>query len=186
MPAAFKKRALDKLYRCLGDLDYTQVDERLAVMLNAILQLESQCECRESGTEAALMVGYTLDGFSIQEKTRWLSRNIETRWLSRWLPGTRKPGGCPGTSKPGSCPGGCPGTRNPGLNNTTEYGTGEFHLPTKPPAVTETQTSCRVLSMIRSQQTEESYPDLSNLKGEFERVQRERVQASLDRDYGHY
>ena len=34
----------------LRDLDYAQLDERLAVMLNAILQLESQGECRESAT----------------------------------------------------------------------------------------------------------------------------------------
>ena len=36
--------------------------------------------------------------------------------------------------------------------------------------------------MIRSQQTEETYPDLSNLKRELERVQRERNKANLDRD----
>ena len=65
--AAFKKPALDELYKRLRDLDYTQVDERLAIMLNAILQLESQGEYRESATEAVLMVGYTSDGFSNQE-----------------------------------------------------------------------------------------------------------------------
>ena len=76
MPAAFKKPALDDLYKRLRDLDYTQVDERLAVMLNAILQLEEQGEYRESATEAVLMVGYTPDGISNQEQTRWLSWNV--------------------------------------------------------------------------------------------------------------
>ena len=47
------------------------MDERMAVMLNAILQLEEQGECRESATEAVLMVGYTTEGISNQEQTRW-------------------------------------------------------------------------------------------------------------------
>ena len=51
MPAAFKGPTLDELYKSLRDLDYTQVDERMAVMLNAILQLEAQGQCRESATE---------------------------------------------------------------------------------------------------------------------------------------
>ena len=42
MPAALKMPTLDELYRRLRDLDYTQVDERMAVMLNAILHLEEQ------------------------------------------------------------------------------------------------------------------------------------------------
>ena len=58
MPVALKRPTLDELYKRLRDLDYTQVDERLAVMLNAILQLKAQGECRESATEAVLMVGY--------------------------------------------------------------------------------------------------------------------------------
>ena len=66
VPAAFKKTTLDELCKRLRDLDYTQVDKRLAVMLNAILQLESQGECKESVTEAVLMVGYFLDGISNQ------------------------------------------------------------------------------------------------------------------------
>ena len=70
MPAALKKPTLDELYKRLRDLDYTQVDERLAVTLNAILQLEAQGECRESATEAVLTVGYTSDGVSNQEQTR--------------------------------------------------------------------------------------------------------------------
>ena len=36
--------------------------------------------------------------------------------------------------------------------------------------------------MIRSQQTEDAYPDLSCFKRELERVQRERDKANLDRD----
>ena len=36
MPSALKRPTLDELYRRLRDLDYTQVDERMAVMLNAI------------------------------------------------------------------------------------------------------------------------------------------------------
>ena len=70
MPAALKRPTLDELYRRLRDLDYTQVNERMAVMLNAILQLEAQGECRESATEAVLMVGYTIDGIYNQELTR--------------------------------------------------------------------------------------------------------------------
>ena len=42
MPTALKKPTLDELYRRLRDLDYTQVDERMAVMLNTILQLEDE------------------------------------------------------------------------------------------------------------------------------------------------
>ena len=44
VPTAFKKPTLDELYKRLRDVDYTQKDERLAVMLNAIFQLESQGE----------------------------------------------------------------------------------------------------------------------------------------------
>ena len=73
MPAALKRPTLDELYKRLRDLDYPQVNERLAVMLNATLQLEAQGKCRESPTEAVLMVGYTSEGISNQEQTRWLS-----------------------------------------------------------------------------------------------------------------
>ena len=150
VPSAFKKPALDEIYRRLRDLDYTQVDERLTMMLNAILQLESQGECRESATEALLMVGYTSDGNFKQEQTRWLSSNIDGEaWRGFDL------------------------ARNPGLNNTS-MAQGNFPFPTKQPAGTGIQSSSKVLSMIRSQQTEESYPDLSNLKKELEGVQRER------------
>ena len=72
-------------------------------------------------------------------------------------------------------------TRNPGLNNNTEYGAGEFPLPARPPAGLAAQHTSRPSSMIRSQQTEEAYPDLSRLKRELERAQRERDKANLDR-----
>ena len=77
MPAALKRPTLDKLYKRLRDLDYTQVDEKLTVMLNAILQLEAQGERRESATEAVFMVGYTTEGIYNQEQTRWLSWNVD-------------------------------------------------------------------------------------------------------------
>ena len=68
-PIMVTKPTLDELYRRLRDLDHSQVDERMAVMLSAILQLETQGEDRESATEAVLMVGYTSDGISYQEQT---------------------------------------------------------------------------------------------------------------------
>ena len=117
--------------------------------MKAILQLEAQGECRESATEAVLMVGYTLEGISNQEQTRWLSWNVN--------------GGVRGYVL----------ARNPGLSNNTEYGAGELPLPTRPLAGFTAQSTSRPLSMIRSQQTEEAYPDLSNLKKELERAQRE-------------
>ena len=110
MQAALKKPTLDELYRRLRDLVYTQLDGRLAVLLNAILQLEAQGECRESATEAVLMVGYTSDGMLNQEQTRWLSWEVD--------------GGVRGYDP----------ARNPGLSNNTEYGAGEFPLSTRPPA----------------------------------------------------
>ena len=158
MLAALKRPTLDKIYKRLGDLDYTQVDERLAVMLNAILQLEAQGDCRESATEAVLMVGYTSEGISNQEQTRWLSWNVDRSLRGFDL------------------------IRNPGLNNNMEYDARELPLPTRPPAGFAAQSTSRPLSMIRSQQTEEAYPDLSNLKRELERAQRERDKANLYRD----
>ena len=106
MPATFKKSTLDELYERLRDPEYTQVDKRIAVMLNAILQLESQGECRESATEAVLMMDYTLNGISNQEQTMWLSWNVD--------------GGVWGFDL----------ARNTGLSKTTEYGAGEF--PSQP------------------------------------------------------
>ena len=158
MPAALKRPTVDELYKRLRDLDYTHIDERMAVMLNAILQLEEQGECRESATEAVLMVDYTTEGISNQEQTRWLSWNVD--------------GGVRGFNL----------ARNPGLNNNTEYGAGDFPLPARPPAGLAAQSTSRPSSMIRSQQTEEAYPDLSSLKRELERAQMERDKANLDRD----
>ena len=140
MPAALKKPTLDELYRRLRDLDYTQVDERMAVMLNAILQLQEQGECRESATEAVLMVGYTTEGISNQEQTRWLSWNVD--------------GGVRGFDL----------ARNPGLGNSTEYGAGEFPLPIKPSARSAGQSTSKTPSLTRAQQTEEANPDISALK----------------------
>ena len=73
IPAALKRPTLDELYKRLRDLNYTQVDERMAAMLNPIMQLEAQGECRESATEAVLLVGYTTEGISNQEQTRWFT-----------------------------------------------------------------------------------------------------------------
>ena len=158
MAAALNRPTLDEIYRRLREHDYTQVDERMAVMLNAILQLEEQGDCRESATEAVLMVGYTTDGISIQEQTSWLSWIVDR--------GVR----------------GFDWARNPGLSNNTEYGAGEFPLPTRPSARSAGQSTSKPPSMTRAQQTEEAYPDLSNLKRELERTQRERNEANLDRD----
>ena len=160
MPAELKRPTpLDELYKRLRDLDYTQVDERLAMMLNAILQLEAQGECRESATEAVLMVSYTTEGISNQEQTSWLSWNVDGGVRVFDL------------------------ARNPGLNNTTNYGAGEFPLPTRLPVGSAGQSTSTPLSLIRSQQTEEAYPDLSSLMRELERAQRERDKSNLDR-YG--
>ena len=100
-PAALKWPTLDELYKRLRDLDYAQVDERLAVMLNALLQLEAQGESRESATEAVLMVGYTSEGISSQEQTRWLSWNVDGSVRGFDL------------------------ARKPGLSNNTDYSAGE-------------------------------------------------------------
>ena len=69
MPLALKRPTLDELYRRLRNLDYTQVDERMAVMLNAILQLEEQGECRESATEGNPIDGRLHHGRHIQSGT---------------------------------------------------------------------------------------------------------------------
>ena len=127
-------------------------------MLNAILQLEAQGECRESATEAVLMVGYTSHRISNKEQTRWLSWKVDG--------GVRK----------------FDLARSPGLSNISEYGAGEFPLPTRPPAGAGTQSTSKPPSMFRLQQTEESYPDLSSIKRELDRAHRERDKANLDRD----
>ena len=80
----------------------------MTVILNAIMQLESQGEGRESAMETVLMVGYTPDEISNQEQTRWLSWSTD--------------GGLRGFEL----------AINNGLSNTTEYGAGELPLPTRP------------------------------------------------------
>ena len=67
-----EKPTLDELYRRLRDLDRSQVDERMIIMLNSILQLESQGEGRESAMQAVLIVRHTTYGMSNQEQTTWL------------------------------------------------------------------------------------------------------------------
>ena len=158
MPAALKTPTHDKLYKRLRDLEYTQVDEGLAVIVNAIQQLEAQGECRESATEAVLIVGYTSDRLSNQEQTKLLSWNVDGGLRRHDL------------------------ARNPGLSSDTEYGAGEFPLPTRPPAGAATQSTSRTPSKLRSHQTEESYPDLGSMMRDLERTQREREKAILDRD----
>ena len=108
--------------------------------------------------EAVLMVGYTTDGISNQEQTRWLSWNVDGEVRGIDL------------------------ARNPGLSNNTEYGAGEFPLPTRPSARSAGQHTSKTPSMTRVQQTKEAYPDLGSLKRELERTQRERNKANLDRD----
>ena len=130
MPAALKRPTLDELYKRLRDVDYTQVDEGLAVKLDAILQLEAQGERRESATEAVLM--------------------MEGGWRPE--------------------------------SSSREYRSGEFPFPTRPSAGAGTQSASKPPSMFRSQQTEESYPDLGSMRRELERAQRERDKAILDRD----
>ena len=68
------------------------------------------------------------------------------------------------------------------MSNNTEYGAGEFPLPIRPSARSAGQSTSKIPSMTRAQQTGEAYPDLSTLKRELERTQRERNKANLDRD----
>ena len=58
--------------------------------------------------------------------------------------------------------------RNPGLSNKTEYGAGEFPLPTRPPAGFAAQPTIKPLSMIRSQQLEEGTKEGSEGAGQIE------------------
>ena len=104
------------------------------------------------------MVGYPIEGISNQEHTRWLSWNVGV--------GVRR----------------FDAARNPGLSNNTEYGAGEFPLPARPPTRSAGQSTSKPPSMMRAQQTEETYPDLSSLKRELERAQREKNKANLDLD----
>ena len=76
----------------MRDLDYTHVDGRLAITLNAVLQLEAQgtqgkCrgmpEAQESETEAVLMVDYTSNGISNPEQT---TMNVPVTTNGRVIP----------------------------------------------------------------------------------------------------
>ena len=60
MPATLKKPTLDELYRRLRDLEHSQVDQRMAVMLNTILQLDSEGEGNGSGADGGLHVGWNI------------------------------------------------------------------------------------------------------------------------------
>ena len=97
--------------------------------------------------EAVLMVGYTSDGISNQEQTRWLSWSIDRGLRLFDL------------------------ARNPGLGITTEYCNGKFPRPTRPTTRTGIPISSNPTSMIRAQQTEEAYRDTSRLNKELERTQ---------------
>ena len=68
------------------------------------------------------------------------------------------------------------------MSNNSDYGAGEFPLPTRPPTRSAGRSTSEPPSMMRAQQTEETYPDLSNLKREQERALMERNKANLDRD----
>ena len=109
-------------------------------------------------TEAVLMVGYTTDGVSNQEQTRWLSWNVDGAIRGFDL------------------------ARNPGLSNNTEYGAGEFPLPVRPSVRSTGQSTSKIPSMSQAKQTGEAYPDVSIMKRGLERTQRERNKANLDRD----
>ena len=90
IPAALKKSKFDDLYRRLRDLDHSQVEERMAVMLNAILLLESQGEGGKTAMEAVLIVRYTWDEISSQKQARWLSWSTDGGF--RGFDSARSPG----------------------------------------------------------------------------------------------
>ena len=74
MPSALKRPTLDELYRRLRDLDYTQVDERMAVMLNAILHWKNRANA----------------GSLQQKRFYWSATPL------MGYPTKSKPDGCPG------------------------------------------------------------------------------------------
>ena len=59
---------------------------------------------------------------------------------------------------------------------------GKVPLPTRPSTRSAGQSTSKPPSMTPAKQMEETYPDLSNLKRELERVQWEKNKANLDRD----
>ena len=69
------------------------------------------------------------------------------------------------------------------LNNNTEYGAGEFPLPTRPTVRSTSQSSSRGAHRCHERnKTTEAYPDLGVLKKELEKAQKERNKANLYRD----
>ena len=68
MSAALKRPPLDELYRRLRDLDDSQVDERMAVMLNAILKLEERHSTRRTPLETAILQLEEANAGSLQQK----------------------------------------------------------------------------------------------------------------------
>ena len=82
MPAALKKPTLDELYRRLRDLDYTQIDERMAIMLNAILQLEDQGECREGVCDGGCLDDRLHHRGNIEPRTDQMVV-LECGWMSK-------------------------------------------------------------------------------------------------------
>ena len=88
------------------------------------------------------MVVYTSDGVSNQEQTRWLSWKVD--------------GGLRGHDI----------ARNPGLSSNTEYGAGEFPLPTRPLAGAGAQSTSKPPSMFRSQQTDEDVHDHADARNQ--------------------
>ena len=68
------------------------------------------------------------------------------------------------------------------MSNTTENGAGLFPRPTRPTTRMAGQMISKPTSIIRSQQTEEEYPDTARLKRELEWIQCEWDQAALESD----
>ena len=68
------------------------------------------------------------------------------------------------------------------LSNTTECGAGLFPRPNRPTMRMAGQMINKPTSIIRSQQTEDEYPDTARLKRELEKIQCERDQAALESD----
>ena len=118
------------------------------------------------------MVGYTTEGISNQEQTRWLSWNVD--------------GGVRGFDL----------ARNPGLCNNTECGAGEFPLPARPPAGLAAQLTSRLSSVvydtvstdrggIRGPQVilerDQAWCDLNMIRAEYQQEQRVReIEANCE------
>ena len=110
------------------------------------------------------MVGYTTEGISNQEQTRWSSWNVDGGDLAR----------------------------NPGMSNNTEYGAGEFPLPARPPAEFAAQFTSRPSSkhpkeaypglsnLKRELERAQRERDKANLDRDGAKLERD--QANLERD----